>query len=155
MKYFFDTEFIEDGKTIDLISIGIISEDGRSRYYESSECDLEKASLWVKENVIPHLQGGFARIPRKEIAKALVQFVDGTPEFWAYYCSYDWIALCQLYGTIMDLPPTWPMWCHDIMQLWEQHGCPDLPKQNTTEHCAIDDAVWNKKAWEFLNALGK
>ena len=24
MKYFFDTEFIEDGRTIDLISIGIV-----------------------------------------------------------------------------------------------------------------------------------
>jgi hypothetical protein len=29
MKYWFDTEFIEDGNTIDLISIGIISDDER------------------------------------------------------------------------------------------------------------------------------
>lgn len=29
MKYWLDTEFIEDGKTIDLVSIGIVSEDGR------------------------------------------------------------------------------------------------------------------------------
>jgi hypothetical protein len=29
MKYFYGTEFIEDGKTIDLISIGIVAEDGR------------------------------------------------------------------------------------------------------------------------------
>lgn len=26
MRYFLDTEFIEDGKTIDLISIGIVSD---------------------------------------------------------------------------------------------------------------------------------
>jgi hypothetical protein len=29
MRYWLDTEFIEDGKTIDLISIGIVAEDGR------------------------------------------------------------------------------------------------------------------------------
>lgn len=26
MRYFFDTEFIEDGKTIDLISIGMVAD---------------------------------------------------------------------------------------------------------------------------------
>ena len=44
MKYFLDTEFIEDGKTIDLISIGIVSEDGRELYCENSDCDLSRAS---------------------------------------------------------------------------------------------------------------
>lgn len=29
MRYFLDCEFIEDGRTIDLISIGIVAEDGR------------------------------------------------------------------------------------------------------------------------------
>ena len=29
MRYFYDTEFIDDGRTIELISIGIAAEDGR------------------------------------------------------------------------------------------------------------------------------
>jgi hypothetical protein len=29
MRFWFDTEFIEDGKTIDLMSIGVVAEDGR------------------------------------------------------------------------------------------------------------------------------
>ena len=29
MRYFYDTEFIDDGRTIDLISIGVAAEDGR------------------------------------------------------------------------------------------------------------------------------
>ena len=29
MRYFYDTEFIEDGRTIELISIGVAAEDGR------------------------------------------------------------------------------------------------------------------------------
>jgi len=59
MKIFFDTEFIEDGHTIDLISIGMVKEDENGAasffYAENSECDLNRADPWVKENVIPHL----------------------------------------------------------------------------------------------------
>lgn len=55
MKYFLDTEFIEDGKTIDLISIGIVCQDGRTLYRQNSECDFSKASDWVWRNVYPHL----------------------------------------------------------------------------------------------------
>ena len=32
MKYFYDTEFIDDGHTINLISIGIVAEDGHEYY---------------------------------------------------------------------------------------------------------------------------
>ncbi|HVX56933.1 MAG TPA: hypothetical protein VHA37_04325 [Candidatus Saccharimonadales bacterium] len=38
MKYFLDTEFIEDGKTIDLISVGIAAEDGRTLYLQNADC---------------------------------------------------------------------------------------------------------------------
>jgi hypothetical protein len=61
MKYFLDTEFIEGfhkpmfGKKrhfIDLISIGIVCEDGRSYYAISNEYDFYKADAWVQTNVI-------------------------------------------------------------------------------------------------------
>ncbi len=55
MKYFIDTEFIEDGKTIDLISIGIVSEDDRTLYLQNSDCAFLKSSDWVWRNVFPHL----------------------------------------------------------------------------------------------------
>jgi len=55
MRIFFDCEFIEDGHIIDLISIGMIKENGSTFYAENSECDLDRADPWVKENVIPHL----------------------------------------------------------------------------------------------------
>lgn len=55
MKYFLDTEFIEDGRTIDLISIGIVAEDGREYYAINSEFNSSKASDWVKENVLAKL----------------------------------------------------------------------------------------------------
>ncbi len=56
MLYYLDTEFIDDSKTIDLISIGIVAEDGREYYAQSCEFDHRKASECVKDNVLIHLQ---------------------------------------------------------------------------------------------------
>lgn len=55
MRYFYDEEFIDNGSTIDLISIGIVAEDGRELYLQSCEFDSWRASAWVKEHVFPHL----------------------------------------------------------------------------------------------------
>jgi hypothetical protein len=57
VRIFIDTEFIEDGRTIDLISIGLVAEDGREYYAVSSEFDLKKlaASEWLMANVWPSL----------------------------------------------------------------------------------------------------
>jgi hypothetical protein len=154
MKIFFDTEFIEDGKTIDLISIGLIREDGRRFYAENSECDRDRASDWVKTNVFPHLSDGQSLMTRKEIAEAVVDFAGEKPEFWAYYADYDWVVLCQLFGTMMDLPKGWPMFCLDVKQMCVQKGNPRLPAQNSVEHAALADAVWTKEAFEFLESTG-
>lgn len=54
-KYFIDTEFIEDGRVIDLVSIGIVADDGREYYAISTEFNESKASDWVKENVFSKL----------------------------------------------------------------------------------------------------
>ncbi len=61
MKYFIDFEFIEGfhkplfGKRrhfIDMISVGIVREDGAEYYAISSEYNYKDASQWVKDNVI-------------------------------------------------------------------------------------------------------
>lgn len=170
MRYWFDTEFIEDGKTIDLISIGIVAEDGRELYRQNVEAELDRAHPWVVDNVFPHLhglviQGAVTRFPsltyrnglsisRADIAKDLRGFCDpdeyGKPEFWAYYADYDWVVLCQLFGTMMDLPEGWPKWCRDIKQLCDNLGNPKLPKQGDSEHHALADARWNKSTLEWL-----
>ena len=151
MKYWLDTEFIEDGRTIDLISIGIVAADGRE-FYAQTECDLSKASDWVRKNVFPSLQPTFQ--PRIDVRTEVLAFCDpeqyGPPEFWGYYADYDWVALCQLFGTMMDLPKGWPMYCRDIKQLCDEKGNPKLPAQGKGEHHALADARWNKTAWEFL-----
>lgn len=64
-RYFYDTEFLENGRTIELISIGIVSEDGEG-YYAVNAAVGEgvgpesfgqriAAHDWLMENVAPHL----------------------------------------------------------------------------------------------------
>jgi hypothetical protein len=156
-RYFLDTEFIEDGHTIDLLSIGIICEDGRDYYAEvdPTEVDWSKANDWVVENVKPHLyqQGESVVRTLAQLAGDVLKFVnagEAKPEFWAYYADYDWVALCQLYGTMLDLPASWPMFCMDLKQ-WAVHlGDPELPKQDGQEHNALADARHNLRVYRFL-----
>ncbi|TDZ94768.1 3'-5' exoribonuclease domain-containing protein [Mycobacteroides salmoniphilum] len=55
--YCYDTEFLEDGRTIDLISIGIVCEDGREYYAVNSEADWDRIRKddWLMDNVVRHL----------------------------------------------------------------------------------------------------
>jgi hypothetical protein len=150
VRIWFDTEFIEDGKTIELLSIGMVREDGRTLYIEPSETDRSKACEWVRSNVLPHLEGPTAT--RAEIAKSIVEFVGPTPTFWAYYADYDWIALCQLYGRMIDLPKGWPMYCRDFKQWLDENGNPNMDAHRGIEHNALDDALHLKRNFERLNA---
>jgi hypothetical protein len=165
MKYFYDTEFIEDGKTIDLISIGIVAEDGREYYAISKEFKPRKASQWVKDNVIaklpprkvnpmyesPRLVGeSKAWKSREQIKQDILAFIgEDKPEFWAYYADYDHVALCQLFGTMMDLPKGWPMYTRDLKQLLDENGNPKMPKPKN-EHNALADAKWVKDVYYKL-----
>jgi hypothetical protein len=149
-KIFFDTEFIENGRTIDLISIGMVDDVGNTLYLENAECNHAKAGDWVKQNVLSQLQGGALRVPYLQIRHEVFKFCGTRPSFWAYYGAYDWVALCQLFGTMMDLPKGWPYYCSDIKQLCVSVGDPDLPPQLSQEHNALNDAKWTMKAYAFL-----
>ena len=117
MRYWFDTEFIDDGRTIDLISIGIVSEDGRTYYAEHQECDLSNAGSWVREHVFPLLSWKpETQKARWLIGREILEFCGDKPEFWAWFGAYDWVALCQLYGRMIDLPKGWPMRVNDVAQ---------------------------------------
>jgi hypothetical protein len=76
MKYFLDAEFHEDGKTIELISIALVSQDGRRLYFENADYDWDKSTDWLKENVYPHLEGGAARERKRIIVQKILNFVN-------------------------------------------------------------------------------
>lgn len=153
VKVWFDTEFIENGKTIDLLSIGMIREDGKTLYIENSEADLTQASFWVRANVFPYMKWSRAET-RKNIAQRVRIFSGTDPEFWAYCCSYDWVVLCQLYGKMIDLPIGFPHYCNDLATLATQKNNWNFPPlEEGNKHNALDDAIWCKQAYEYLIGL--
>lgn len=155
MKYFMDTEFSARGRRhpIELISIGIVAEDGREFYRISNGFDWNRVNPWVHDNVLPLLEG-HPDFTVPEIVAAVREFIgEDKPEFWGYYADYDWVVFCQMFGTMMDLPKGWPMYCRDIKQWCDQFGNPKLPAQSSTEHNALNDARWNKLAWDFLASM--
>jgi hypothetical protein len=155
MIVYLDTEFIERGyDKIELISIGLVAENGAEYYAVASDgWDRSHASNWVKENVLPFVADGPFR-SREQIAEDIRAFVGIDPEFWAYYADYDWVLLCQLFGTMMDLPKGWPLFCRDLIQLCKDKGNPKLPKQRSdAEHHALADARHNKVMHDFLRGL--
>ncbi len=150
MKYWLDTEFIERPYGIDLISVGLVAEDGREFYAESSEVDWTKASQWTLQTVRPQLEG--AGRPRIEIGYAIRRFVehDERPVFWGFFPAYDWVAFSWLFGDMNDLPFHFPQLCLDVKQWAIELGDPELTHQVGARHHALADARWTKDAWSFL-----
>lgn len=170
-RWYLDTEFLEDGKTIDLISIALVSESGGVEYYAgNNDCDWNRAQAdtWLAEHVVPHISEhnvppGFWRTRARIGAELLALFgivrgsaLHGQPEIWADFASYDWVALCQIWGRMIDLPSGMPMFCMDLMQDLRQRGIhrSELPKQDPkTEHNALEDARWLRRAHRFAQGL--
>jgi 3' exoribonuclease, RNase T-like len=193
VRIHYDTEFLEDGRTIDLISIGIVAGDGREYYAVNSDADWEriKQDDWLVRNVMPSLPVtsrallnaylanppnryprpliGLVGIdmtrtevkPRQVIANEVRDFILGTDpeqlphvELWADWGAYDHVALCQLWGRMVDLPEGIPMWTHDLRQELERRGAakevPSLP--GSTEHNALHDAREVKFRLDWLTA---
>lgn len=158
MRFWYDTEFYEDGKTIDLISFGIVAEDGRELYLENSTFDWKRVpnDHFVMEHVSPHMQGEGTVFPKTMIAWAVKEFiVDKSPyekhELWGYYSSYDHVVLAQLFGTMVEMPKGIPWFTRDLKQWAEQLNYPHPFPGPEDEHHALNDARWNKKVWELLN----
>ena len=279
MRYFLDTEFLEGTQkkwfgqtkpTIDLISIGIVAEDGREYYAISKDFNLKEAwnrydiksmsgkggigentrdkIYWIRDNILkpiynelvlhhtsadwyhknPHLgekvnDGRWLEFnykslkwliskygkSNKQIAEEIKEFckpIEGhiysvgldsyeqvnigrpntivpakcwtetigkrtAPEFYGYYCDYDWVVFCWLFGKMIDLPKGFPMYCIDLKQELDRiqkikfglnlykgslandiKTLPNYPKQ-TNEHNALADARWNRQLYNFLNTL--
>ncbi|MFC8531911.1 3'-5' exoribonuclease domain-containing protein [Nocardia sp. NPDC057227] len=162
-RYSYDTEFLEDGKTIALISIGIVSESGREYYAVNRDVPVRRIRKqpWLMENVVPglpkpagdwnnHMPRSWlfdyhnrAVKKRDRIAAEVREFLlaEGPPELWADYGAYDHIALCQLFGRMIDLPEGLPMFTHDLQQALE--SAPEgfvVPQQESGLHNALEDA---------------
>ncbi|WP_099298973.1 polyadenylate-specific 3'-exoribonuclease AS [Corynebacterium dentalis] len=157
MRYFYDTEFIEDGETIDLISIGVVAEDGREFYAVSKEFDASQAGDWVRRNVLNQLppKSDARWMDRATLRSKLYEFLlpdhvpgqrlaqQDRPELWAWVGAYDHVVLAQLWGDMTGLPRELPRFTHELKQLWEMAGRPRLPESPSNAHDALADARFN------------
>jgi hypothetical protein len=160
--YLYDTEFIERSDAghmwLDLVSIGIVSEDGLREYYAiSTEFDPVPAPPWVRRNVLDKLPSPSdpAWRSRARIQAEVTEFLtaDGPPELWAWYAAYDHVVLCQLFGAMPQLPRAFPRFTRDLRQLWEEVGSPPLPPPPRDAHNALADARHNLSRWRVLAPL--
>ena len=158
-RYFYDCEFIEDGRTVDLVSIGVVDEQGREFYAVSTEFDATRAVPWVRCNVLDKLPspGDPAWRSRTRIRDDLHEFLraplradpDQQMELWAWYAAYDHVALAQLWGPMTALPRDIPRFTKDLRQLWDDRGRPELPEM-AGRHDALVDARHNLLRWRVL-----
>lgn len=180
MRYWLDTEFIDTGEAINLISIGIVAEDGREIYLQHSDFIVSWASAWVKERVFPHLsvcpndaenperlnsrhigvgECQLEKCPwrtREEMEGEVRAFLDidkyGKPELHGWCAGYDFVVFCQIFGSMMDLPDGWPHYIKDFQQILDERGITDdqLPEQGEGLHNALADAQHLKKLWGYI-----
>jgi hypothetical protein len=161
-RYFYDCEFIEDGRLVDLVSIGVVDEKGREFYAVSTEFDGSRAIPWVRRNVLDRLPSPSdpAWRSRERIRADLHAFLtaplkDGSAdeiELWAWYAAYDHVALAQLWGPMTALPREIPRFTKDLRQLWDDHGRPPLPTA-AGRHDALVDARHNLARWQTMGPL--
>lgn len=176
MKIFYDTEFLEGGKTIELISIGLVTEYNDIYYAVNSDAPWDRIENndWLCEHVVPGLplrtavhkrpsgNGNSFSIdmrdsrvkPKFVIANEVRDFITkfDDVELWAYYGAYDHVALAQLWGRMIDLPAGVPMFTHEFKQTLNEHGNPQLPAQRHGEHNALDDALHLAHCYHWLTS---
>jgi len=166
MNYFLSTEYIEQPGSIQLISLGIVAEDGRTFYAENISFDERMADDWVHKNFLSKLKWWPHRAPFKSVVDlkhfevyghqiwikdAILEFIgkDISPEFWGYYAGYDWVLFCWIFGKMVDLPADWPKYCRDMKQTLDESGKDKIPDPKSG-HNALVYAQWNKDLYDHL-----
>jgi hypothetical protein len=167
MRYYLDTEF--DERSAELISIGVVAQDGREFYGVNTSYDQTRMSDWLRQNVAPLLysvepkvsSGLWSRIielPSWDLGVSLADFVgmDLEPEFWGYKCAWDIVLVHRLFGgynTIGENQYPVPLVCNDLVQLGRSVGVPhikDKVEPFQPAHNALVDARWNKFVHEMF-----
>lgn len=152
MIIFFDTEFTGLVIKPKLISIGLISEDGREFYtelsdtYQASDCH----DFFLIDVVLPHLQGGDALMGMSDLSLRLGNWIEGfgTPAQLATdSLSWDWPWIQEIFCN----PYTWPENLNKSPLILEQDADFDIAVENAyatglRRHHALDDAKANRLA---------
>lgn len=134
MKIFFDTEFTGLHKDTTLISLGMISEDGRRFYAEFNDYDKTQVNKWIMDNVIAYMSFKDDYIPdlpisscssyamKADTATIKSRLIDWLNQFEyvelvSDVSHYDMVLFINIFGTAFDLPNHVCPACIDINQM--------------------------------------
>jgi hypothetical protein len=155
--YFLDTEFSERGQCVELLSIGLVSDDGREYYAQNSDASLSSCNEFVQQKVIP-LFTEDAWKPLETIKDNVLEYFRADLEqgrsfdVWTYFGNYDWVALCgSVFGGMTQTPKGFPYSAFDLQQYAHHLGLRKIrvaKPQNI--HNALADARWNRDAYAWL-----
>lgn len=163
MNLYFDTEFTGLHKNTTLISIGIVSEDGRTFYAELNDYDKSQIDDWLKENIIDNLyldkkygHEGFESynlITNEDETKVLSYDFEikdrlecvatelkrwlgqfNDIEIWSDCLAYDWVLFNDLFGHAFNIPKNVYYIPFDICTLFKIKGIdPDISREEFIE----------------------
>ncbi len=172
-KVFFDTEFSGLHKNTTLISIGLISECGKTFYAELTDYDTTQIDGWLQTNVLNNLllndinttrySGNNDSLVLKCDTKTLEfmlrewlsQFEQ--VEIWSDCLSYDWVLFNNIFGHAFNIPENVHYIPYDICTVFKMKDIdPDISRkefsglENETQHNALADAKMIKACYERL-----
>lgn len=179
-KIFFDCEFTGLHQNTTLISIGFMSECGRTFYAEFNDYDENQVDEWIKNNVISKLKnspnntidewisnegdyqvGGDKHRIKFYLEEWLSQFEQ--VEMWSDCLSYDWVLFNNIFGTAFDIPENVYYIPFDICTLFKERGIdPDISREEYAKKgldtwCADEqkhNALWDARIiWFCYNKL--
>jgi hypothetical protein len=175
MKLFFDTEFTGLHKDTTLVSIGLVSDDGRTFYAECNDFITKQIDEWITENVIANLRfaNGYSWYPvldlenfemkgsKYEVGNALREWLAqfDSIEIWSDCLAYDWVLFCDLFGGAMNTPKNIYYIPFDIATMMKIKGVdPDVNREEYAgiegkKHNALHDAKVIRACYEKMVEL--
>jgi hypothetical protein len=159
VRLFFDTEFTGLHKNTTLMSIGMVTSDGREFYAEASEYAERQVDDWLRENVIANFTGPV--MDKGDIADAITDFLKPYErvEVWSDCLAYDWVLFCDLFDHAFQIPDNVYYIPFDICTLMKVKGVdPDINREEFagitgSKHNALHDAKVIKACYDKLIAV--
>jgi hypothetical protein len=175
LKVFWDCEFAGLHQNTTLISIGCVTENGRTFYAECTDYDLRQIDDWLKEHVIgnltlrscmpePHPVHGpvesWANYSDKNaivvvgqsdfVVSCLADWLRdcGKVEMWSDCLAYDWVLFCELFGGAFRIPANVYYIPFDLATLFKLKDVdPDVNREDFAE-ISKTDAKKHNALWD-------
>lgn len=174
-KVFFDTEFTGLHQKTTLISIGMISECGKTFYAELTDYDQSQVNDWIQKNVIDNL---FLKKPSNPNVEVIINYTEFKAkgnvtycgersllaytikdwldqfekvEIWSDCLSYDWVLFNNIFGHAFNIPKNVYYIPFDICTLFKAKGIdPDISREEFSgmngSEAKKHNALWDAKA---------